>query len=246
MRKAFVVVMIIFGMTNAANAQHSDIEFGYNNSMTGVEIEGDEVTSEGFQFFEAEFNDNVIAGNFQTDDPGFLTSSAENLLFESGDRVFLTALDASEHSSFGTGFLNFFNPADSSLTAAGSIEIAGAIDTGTVSGTSSSGNLSQLIDVADGDGDVHSHVDFDLLNDDSVAGTYGILFQVDVDQDNNGSIDVSSDKFWILFNHKMDEEDFESLAVPAFGGPSAVPEPSGLLALSAAGLFGFVFRRRRR
>ena len=236
-----------------ANAfgQHSDVEFGYDNlaSPTGFVIEQDNTTSDGIQFFEAEFDE--FMGDFFSDDPGFVTNDAEGLLVNSGDDIWVNFLDASTNSAFGVGFVNYYNPVINALESVGRFSISDNGGTGTadlvLNGASiESGVNPQLLGTGDGDGDIHDHISFDLLDDGSAPdGAYGVLVQLQGDFDApDGNMDVSSDAFWIIFNKGMTEQEFEENALPAFG-VSAVPEPgsAAVLVLCASAI---CMRRRRR
>ena len=111
-----------------------------------------------------------------------------------------------------------------------------------LNGASATGTPEQFLDTADAAGDVHGHVDFDLLNDATApAGIYGVMLQVHADQGGDGSLDIVSDPFWFLFNHQLSEDDFEE-GIAAFG---AVPEP-GSLTLLLGGALCVLGRRRRK
>ncbi len=245
-------------VTMATNvfAQHAgDVEFGYDNasSPTSFIIEATEFTTENIQFFESEMEelDPFNPGDFSSDEPGFTTNVGEGFMVNEGDQIWLNALDASAFSSFGVGYVNYYDPNtgiledsgrlgiyDNSLSTADLILNGGAIE---------SGPNPQFIGLGDVDGDVHDHLIVDLL-DDGVApdGAYGVMFQLQSDFSvADGTMDLSSDPFWIIWNHGMSESDFESFALPSFGVASAVPEPTSMGFL-AAGIAALALRRRRR
>ena len=235
-------------------AQHSDVEFGYDSlaSPTEIEIEAFDFTTDGFMYFESEMEelDPFNEGDFSSDEPGFATNDAEGLLVNPGDAIWINALDASVLSSFGVGYVNYYNPSTDELESFGRIRIegnsAGLDDLFLNAGSIESGPNPQFIGLADNAGDVHDHVIVDLLDDStSPLGAYGIMFELQGDFDSpDGTMDVSSDPFWIVWNHGMSEEDFDTMALPKYG-VSAVPEP-GSLSLLAVGAATLFFRRRRR
>ena len=248
----FSTLIVAVCSTQSVWAQHSDVEFGYDDTAapTAIIIENDNVTSEGIQVFESGFEelDPFNAGDFSADEPGFTTEAAEGLLFNEGDQIFINALDASAHSIFGVGYVNFYNPNTGMLEAANRVSIvdntAGTTDR-ILDGTMASGDTLQFLGSVDSDGDLHDHVVFDLLDDDTApAGAYGILVDIQADfADADGTTDLVSDPVWFIFNHQLSEEDFENLALPSFG-LSAVPEP-GSFAVLFAGAACLLTRRRR-
>jgi len=237
-------------------AQHSDVEFGYDNtaSPTAFVIEGNEFTFDGIQIFEAgmEEFDPFNPGDFGSDEPGFATNAAEGLLVNSGDQIFLRILDASVHSAYGVGFVNYYDPNTDSLEASASrrlmaMQNSASFDDLVINGTGfESGDNPVFIDFGDGTGNIHDHVFFDLLDDGTAPfGAYGLLVQLESDFASNGigSTDLESAPFWMIWNHGMAENDFDSMALPKFG---AVPEPSSLLLLGSLAMGTLGFRRRRR
>ena len=162
----------------------------------------------------------------------------------------LQAMDAASNSSFGVGYVNFYNPNTDSLEAAGRLGVydnspntANLILSG---GSIEAGVNPQFLGLGDDEGDVHDHLIVDLLDDDTAAfGAYGVLFRLQSDFDvADGNMDLASDPFWIIWNYGMDEEDFDELALPKFGAVEAVPEPS-TLGMFAIGMAAIMVRRRR-
>lgn len=247
----------LFG--NAAYAQHAgDIEMWYDDLVNPTQLlfEVGESTSDGIALFEAEFEDENAAfpGNppdWQADEPGFDTHPSFGLT--SGHQIWLNLLDASTESSFGVGLINFYNPVTDALEVDGDLAILGndspagignlIFDDGVM--TSGTETLQQFIGVADSDDEVHEHVVFDILNDDTVpVGAYGFLFELQSHTGTfDGNPDLVSDKFWVVLNRGLSEEDFENLAVPAFG-ISAIPEP-GSAAFLLTGASALFLRRRK-
>jgi hypothetical protein len=244
--------IVLATMSTHLFAQHSDIEFGYDDVSNPASfiIESDNFTSDNFLLFESEMEerDPFDAGNFSSDEPGFTTNDAEDLLVNAGDQVFLEVLDASQYSDFGVGFVNYYNPTTNSLEALGRLAINDNSDSTAdlvLNGASvESGPNPQFLGLGDDDGDIHDHVVIDLLDDATAPeGAYGLLLQLRSDfATGDGDFDLDSDPFWIVWNHGMDDSDFDSLALPAFG---AVPEPSSACMLGL-GVVTLVIRRRRR
>jgi hypothetical protein len=247
------VVLVMISSNLFAQHEHSDVEFGYDNlsNPTSIDIEAFDFTSDGFMYFESEMEelDPFNPGNFSSDEPGFATNDAEGLLVNEDDQIWLQALDASTLSSFGVGYVNYYNPGTDTLEAFGRIGIkdnSASVNDLILNGASvESGDNPQFIGLGDAAGDVHDHVIADLLDDStSPLGAYGIMFQLQSDFDvADGTMDVNSDPFWIVWNHGMSESDFETLALPKYG-VSAVPEP-GSLGLFAVGATALFMRRRR-
>ncbi len=234
-------------------AQHGDIEFGYDdiNAPSSIFIEQFEVTSDGILLFESEFEalDPFDPNDFGSDEPGFATNASENLFVGESDQIFVNALDAANVSAFGVGYVNYFNPNTGALEAFGQIEVndntAATQDLLLNGANIQSGVNPQFLGTGDSDGDVHDHIVFDLFDDNSPLGAYGVLLQLQSDfGPTDGVFDLNSAPFWIVFNHGLDEDVFENQALPAFG-LSAIPEPgSGAVLVVAASIFAL--RRRRR
>lgn len=255
MRIRFLSVLFLLASASLSHAQHAgDIEFGYNSttSPTAFAIEEVGVTSEGILYFESEFEalDPFNPGDFSSDEPGFNTNPAEMLLVNPGDQIWLNALNASLFSSFGQGFVNYYNPTTDALEASGRLRVidnsAGTVDLTLNGATIESGASNQFIGLGSNAGEVHDHMILDLLDDATAPlGAYGVMFQFQSDfATADGNMDLASDPFWIVWNHGMNEADFENLAMPKFGA-AAVPEPNSasLLVLAAA---GSLLRRRRK
>lgn len=249
------ILLAMFTGSVYGQHEHSDIELGYDNLATpsALEIEEVEVTTDGIMFFEAEFEliNPFDPNDFLADEPGFTTNDAEGLLVNAGDQIWMRALDASTNSAHGEGYVNFYNPLNDSLSAAGRISVidntGGTADLVLNGGSIESGPNEQFLGIGDAGGDIHDHVVFDLLDDATAPlGAYGIMFQLQSDFDPaDGNMDLTSDAFWIIFNHGMDEEAFENFALPAFGAGSAIPEPgSAMVLLLGTAVLGM--RRRQR
>ncbi len=251
----FSAVMIAACLSQSALAQHSDVEFGFDNpaNPTAIILENDDVSSEGIQFWEADFGvlDPAIPGDFGTDDPGFATAIGEGLQLNPGDNVFVRPLNAATHpsSSLGVGYVNYYNPTTQLLEAANRIAVTdeslGTVDL-VLDGATATGDPLQFVGTFDGVSDLDEHVIFDLLDDATAPdGAYGLLLEIEVQQA-NGSPAIVSDPLWVVFNHNLSEEVFEGPALAAFGidEGAAIPEPSSL-AFLFGGATCMVLRRRR-
>lgn len=252
LRVFFAVCLLIQGVCHGQHA--GDVEFGYDvpAAPTGFVFDSSDFTSDGLRYFESEFEelDPFTPGDFSADEPGFTTNLGEGLRVNQGDQVWLNALDASSLSSFGQGYVNYYNPVADTLTAAGRLGIidnSGATANLVLNGAGIESGLSnQFIGLGDSVGDVHDHVIVDLLDDGSAPlGAYGVLVQLQSDfSPADATMDLSSDPFWIVFNHGMSDSDFDTRALPSFG-VSAVPEPGSFLVLGVAAVVGSSVRRRR-
>lgn len=247
-----IVMTSMWTVSGSASAQHdhSDVILGYDNSASPafIEIEGTP-SSGGILLFDTEFNQLL----YDTTQPGFSTEAAEGLEITFGHRLFLQVVNASTaiQGGAGLGYVNYFNPNNDSILAVGKTDIESEVDSTAyaLDGASFTGGP-VLIDIsASGKSDpggIHEHVHFTLTDlADADQGAYGVLFSL-FTQDENGSFVAASDDFWIVFNNGMDDVEFESRAVAAFGNFSAVPEPSSGLLLCGVALAAFAGRRRRR
>ena len=229
----FFSTIVLGMMSTNLFAQHAgDVEFGYDglSSPSSFVIEATDFTTDGIIYFESEMEelDPFFPGDFSSDEPGFTTNESEDLLVNPGDQIWLNALDASAHSLFGVGYVNYYNPSTDSLEVLGRIGIydnSGSTADLRLDGDSiESGINPQFIGLGDADGDVHDHLIIDLLDDSSAPiGAYGIMFQLQSNfQKSDGTMNLSSEPFWIILNHGMSETDFDTLALPKFGISSVV------------------------
>jgi len=133
MYKYFLATLLATLFASTSFAQHSDIEFGFEDNANPVfEVLLDEVTDEGIQVAEAEF---FSLGPFTTtDSPGFITPEEEGevLTVNPGDQVFIRVLDASAPDSptaRGVGYINFYVPGGDGLQtlegSSGTFDITG-------------------------------------------------------------------------------------------------------------------------
>jgi hypothetical protein len=246
---ALLAVLVAAGVNQAASAQHmdehTDVIFGYVDPATpslGIQVENDNTSDEGYHYWESEFVNNA------TDEPGFETELDEGFSFNPGDQVFFGVVNASANSTYGEGYVNYFDPVTGNVTADYQITVAdenipGSADL-VLDGATASGGPLQLIDIAASDGYTHGHVDFDLEAG-APDGAYGILFQIHSrPAGTDGSADIVSDPIWLIINNNLSEEVYEGPALQAFGIVEAVPEPSSLVLL-LAGSSCLCLRRRR-
>ena len=95
-----ILLMMLLMATHSvtAFAQHRDIELGYDDvsNPTTILIDSDAFTLDGFLYFESEMEllDPFNPTDFGSDEPGFATNPSEGLLVNSGDQIWLTAVDA--------------------------------------------------------------------------------------------------------------------------------------------------------
>lgn len=253
MKRVLLALAFSVLVCGSVQAQHSDVEFGYDDTSnpTALIFEVGEVTSEGLAVFESEFEalDPFNPDDLSSDEPGFTTEPSENLLVNQGDQIWLNAVDASSSSSLASGYLNFYNPLTGMLENTGRVAVQGnssSVGDLVLNGAGiESGSTRQFIDVGGSDQEAHDHVIIDLLDDSTaLVGAYGILFELESDFDGDGTPELVSDRFWIVLNHGLSEEDFETLALPAFG-VSAIPEP-GSIAFLLLGATALGVRRRRK
>ena len=231
----FLFVSVITCLSSSSFAQHSDIEFGYDNAgspagfsfaPTGFTT----TTGDGISVAESSLRelDPFNPGQFTSDQPGFATNSGQGLVINSGNGVMINALDASAESAFGVGYVNYYNPTTDALEATGRIAFrdntSGTPDLVLNGNSIESGITPQFIDLADSGGTIHDHIVWDLLDDSTAPlGAYGILVQLQSDFTFDGTIELSSEPFWIIFNHGMSGSDFDNLALPSFGVGQAIP-----------------------
>lgn len=209
-----------------ALAAHSDVEFF---------VEDEQLQFFGGPVFESdirEFPIGLVPSDpvVSTDDPGFITPDVSEL--GAGQ----TLLDTSEVvgfnilNSLGLGALMFWDGAtwgNPTPTGQERFFVNGPGPLGPINFSFGSGPTTGYgFTAADSGGDVHQHVTFTLLRDDSgvpAAGVYGLEMEL------TSSVHTTSDPFFILFeNDPNGTVDFEA-AVAAF----PVPEPGTLMVLMA-------------
>lgn len=219
-------------LTTHAQAQHSDVEFGYANGKIEIGF-----GAEG-RIFEADIPIDGLTPRFTTD-PGFAADEPdEGFILNPGDIIGYNIHDRL-----------FYWDGVSEVTAdpAWTIRIDDVVGNFIVSNTSTASfssfaPLSQIIGQANSTGEFHTHLDF-TLSDDAPIGAYGVLTSLST----NAVGIADSQIFGIMFNFGLDEAAFEA-GVDHFvstRGLSVVPEP-GAAALLLTGLGSVIVRRRRR
>jgi hypothetical protein len=244
--QTFLTAAVTICLSSNLLAQHNDIEFGYDNSSNPTEfllspLAFSSTTADGIIITKSntEERDPFLPGEFSADQPGFATHSAQGLIVNPGNRIHINALDASVDSAFGVGYVNFYNPTTDALEATGRIAFkdnTGATTDLVLNGNSiESGTIPQFIETASSSGTIHDHITWDLLDDSTAPfGAYGILVQLQSDFEPDGTVDLSSAPFWLVFNHGMSVADFENLALPKYGVGQAIPILRGDVNLDGA------------
>lgn len=222
----FVVFVTTFSSLTVLKGQHQDVEFGYDDASnpTAIVIDNDALTVEGVMTFESEFEelDPFDPGNFSSDQPGFATNSAEGLIVNAGDQIWIEVLNAADHSIFGAGYVNYCDPMTGQISATGRLSVldnsGGTADLILDGATIDSGVNPQFVDLANSSGSIHDHVIIDLLDDDTAPfGAYGILCEIQSDvSPGDGAIDIVSEPVWIVWNHGLSSQAFET-ALKHFG-----------------------------
>lgn len=206
-------------------AQHSDIEFGYDDpgNPAGLVMDNDFRTIENVLISTSEFEvlDPFNPNDFSSDEPGFATNAGEGFILNAGDRVWIELLNAAEHSIFGAGFVNFCDATTNQMQATGRIAVldnsSATTDLILDGSEMQSGQNPVFVDLANSNGSIHDHIDIDLLDDATAPlGAYGLLCQIHSDQNADGEGDISSEPFWIVWNHGLSDEEFDS-ALKHFG-----------------------------
>ena len=184
-------------MSQGANAEHFDVDLGVSPSGQ-VEVLNlapvDQRT--GWKILEAEFGEGE--NPYATDDPGFL---AEDGTFNDFEPIWYNAV----------GQLHYFNGHEwvtGSFTE--EVLLYGLRGEETIFNSENvfSGDTYGLIDLADREGGVHTHLEFEVDNFFGTGapreGAYMIAIRV------YGDDHTASEPFYIAFNLGMDEEDFEA------------------------------------
>ncbi len=212
----------------ATGGGHSDIEVAVENGK--IVVENGILLRNGYRLFESEFGE--LGNPYGTDEPGFELDDGN---FSPGQILGLEAKAALRYwngSQWGVPVNDEFIEVIDSLSNSFSIE-----------GQFLSGG-SGVIDAADDEGGVHSHVDFEIGSGAGTPTTGAYLIELALlgfESDFITKAYTDSDNFYIAFNLGLDEDAFES-SVDAL---APVPLPAAL-PLMLSGLLGmFAIARRR-
>lgn len=225
-RFAFAAALSL-SASSMAYAQHlhaGDVELGADAGVVVIDPEGlAGYAADGRALFEGDFRD-FAGGAYSTDDPGFISEAGA---FTPGAILYFE----------GVGSLLGWNGSSWAAVATDvSVAMVDALGAQTVFSASGVTNPVGAIAQINGEGEVHSHLDFLLQGADrALAGAY--LIELRIGSDLYGY----SSPFYMAFNAGLDEAGFES-AVGALTAP--VPEP-GSCAMLIAGL-GLTWRMARR
>ena len=247
MRYCFLILMMtLLSFSTNVRAQEFDpldLVLGYDDLSNPTEIllaAIDGFTVNSVPYFTDAFGipDPFSPTDIATKNPGFITSSFADLLINENDQIFIDVLDASVTANAGgVGYVNFYNPDTDQLEASGRLAVVDSLSSTSdliINGQIiESGDTQQFVDfgrfaVEDSSGvGIHRHLLVDLLDDSAALdGAYGVLvkLQGDFGPDPDGEIDVTSEPFWIIWNHNMPNMDFQNLAVAAFVNATAAVE----------------------
>ena len=209
---------IVFLLPSMIFAQHSDILFSYENDEIVIR-DGVEGFTDGFQIFEGTFPKSGFSRRF-TENPGFLSESANEDMVSSGDQIQIELLESSTFGSFLTQFdgeTGMLGPTDATVTIDDNMG-DNTLDL-VIGNLELTGDNPQFIQTADSFDEVHSHINFTLSVEAEAECTpagdaYGILFRLVT---SNSSVE-NSQPVWLVFNYGMSPADFENIAIPAFVG----------------------------
>ncbi len=219
-------------LTAQAQAQHSDVEFGYLDGKIEIGF-----GAEG-RIFEADIPLDGLTPRFTTN-PGFAADEpAEGFILNPSDII---GYNIHDRLFYWDGI------SEVASDPAWTIQIDDVVGNFIVSNTSaesfsSFAPNSQIIGQAGPTGEFHTHLDF-TLSGTAPTGAYGLLMSLST----NAAGIANSQTFGIMFNFGLDDAAFEA-GVDHFvttRGLSVVPEP-GAAALLLTGLGSVLLRRQRR
>lgn len=224
-----IVVAALLGVftasANAAPHAHAgDVDSVFEDGVIAIET-GIPLTNGGF-LFETEFGE--LGNPYGTDEPGFVLDDGS---FSSGNILGFEVQSV----------LNFWDGVSWEATGSDSVSLIDTLDVITTVSAASIVNPIGVIDEADAEGGVHTHIDF-AINESAATGAYLIelVLKGFTDATLTNSF-TSSDSIFVAFNFGLDEEAYE-LSVDALG-ISEVPVPAAWLFL-ASGLGALVLGRR--
>ena len=227
-------------LSTTANAQHahSDVDavieagqFVFEGASIIVDGSGYLINNIGSPLYEAAFGAELGDPANGTEDPGFAIDDGS---FNSGEYLAFEVINT----------LSYWDGTTWSASTSGSesLLITDVLGTTTTVTDALITHSIGLIDQADAEGGVHSHLDFEI---DLTAASGAYLLELALlgfsDQALTNQIASTSDSFYIAFNYGMDEALFET-GIDALG-VSEVPLPATWL-LFASGLGSLLLRRR--
>ncbi len=232
------VVFAALSATATAQHAHSDVDAVIENGQFVFEGAGLIVNGSGYiinnvgsPIYEAEFGAEFGDPANGTEDPGFAVDDG--------------SFGAGEYLAFGVvNTLQYWDGTSWSAATPGteSLFITDALGAITEITDTAITNPTGLVDQADVDGGVHSHLDFEI---DMSAASGAYLLELALlgfsDQALTNQIVPNSESFFIAFNYNLDEEIFEA-GIDALG-VSEVPLPAAWLFL-ASGLGSLLLGRR--
>lgn len=208
---SLIAIATCLGSCHMSFAQHIDIQFEYENQQI-------ELLSLPTNISEASFPTSGFFKQF-ADDPGFLSEIDTGQGIGSGDTVVYNVLEDLSYwngSAFGTPTAGTQIVIDNNAGVDTVVSTNSGIQQGDTTSTIN------FINLADGSGDFHSHIDFTLeidgSSDSPLFGSYGMKFSLSTD-----AVGVDdSDPFYIVFNFGLNETEYdtgilayESLLIPS-------------------------------